>query len=132
MTRDEFKALTDKGVVLLDGATGSNMTKAGMPKGTSTELWILDHPEPLQELQRAYVEAGSQIVYAPTFCCNPYSMKNFGREKDVYELNGRLVALSKAAVGGKAYVAGDMTTIGKMMEPRGERGGEEWRGGNWF
>ena len=52
MTRDEFKALTDKGVVLLDGATGSNMTKAGMPKGTSTELWILDHPEPLQELQR--------------------------------------------------------------------------------
>lgn len=113
MTRDEFKALTDKGVVLLDGATGSNMTKAGMPKGTSTELWILDHPEPLQELQRAYVEAGSQIVYAPTFCCNPYSMKNFGREKDVYELNVRLVALSKAAVGGKAYVAGDMTTIGK-------------------
>ena len=85
MTRDEFKALTDKGVVLLDGATGSNMTKAGMPKGTSTELWILDHPEPLQELQRAYVEAGSQIVYAPTFCCNPYSMKNFGREKDVYD-----------------------------------------------
>ena len=47
-------------------------------------------------------------------------MKNFGREKDVYELNGRLVALSKAAVGGKAYVAGDMTTTGKMMEPRGE------------
>ena len=125
MTRDEFKALTDKGVVLLDGATGSNMTKAGMPKGTSTELWILDHPEPLQELQRAYVEAGSQIVYAPTFCCNPSSMKNFGREKDVYELNGRLVALSKAAVGGKAYVAGDMTTTGKMMEPRGEMTFEE-------
>ena len=120
MTREELKTLTDKGVVLLDGATGSNMTKAGMPKGTSTELWILEHPEPFLELQRAYVEAGSQIVYAPTFGCNPYSLKNFGRENEVLELNRRLVALSKEAVGGKAYIAGDMTTTGKMLEPRGE------------
>lgn len=125
MTKQEFKALTEKGVVLLDGATGSNMIRAGMPKGTSTELWILEHPKALTELQRAYAEAGSQIVYAPTFGLNPYSLKNFGKETEVQELNKRLVSLSREAVAGKAYVAGDMTTTGKMMEPRGEMTYEE-------
>lgn len=120
MTRQEFETLTGKGVVILDGATGSNMTKAGMPKGTSTELWILEHPDVLTDLQKAYVEAGSQIVYAPTFGCNPYSMKGYGKEKEIEELNLRLVNLSKKAVGGKAFVAGDMTTTGRMLEPRGD------------
>ena len=95
MTREELKTLTDKGVVLLDGATGSNMTKAGMPKGTSTELWILEHPEPFLELQRAYVEAGSQIVYAPTFGANRLKLADYGRENEVEELNARLVDISK-------------------------------------
>ena len=64
MTRQEFTELTDRGVVLLDGATGSNLIKAGMPRGISSEQWVLEHPEVLQELQRSYVEAGSRIVYA--------------------------------------------------------------------
>lgn len=81
MTRDEFKALTDKGVVLLDGATGSNMTKAGMPKGTSTELWILDHPEPLQELQRAYVEAGSPDRVCADLLLQPLQHEEFRQGK---------------------------------------------------
>ena len=68
MTRQEFDELTKKGVVLLDGATGSNLRKAGMPVGISSEQWVLENPRVLQELQSAYVEAGSQIVYAPTFC----------------------------------------------------------------
>lgn len=120
MTKQEFQELTAKGVVLLDGATGSNMTRAGMPKGVSTELWILEHPEHLLKLQSAYVEAGSQIVYAPTFGCNPFSMKNFGREGEIRELNEKLVAISRKAVDGRAFVAGDMTTTGKMLEPRGD------------
>ena len=64
MTREEFEQLAGAGVILLDGATGSNLTKAGMPKGVSTELWVLEHPDILANLQKAYVEAGSQIVYA--------------------------------------------------------------------
>ena len=70
MTREEFEQLAGAGVILLDGATGSNLTKAGMPKGVSTELWVLEHPDILANLQKAYVEAGSQIVYAPTFGAN--------------------------------------------------------------
>lgn len=120
MNRTEFEKLTRQGVIILDGATGSNLRKAGMPVGVSTELWILEHPEILQNLQKAYVEAGSQIVYAPTFTANRISLQNFDAQKRVVELNTKLVNISKKAVGSKAFVAGDVTTIGQLMEPRGD------------
>ena len=120
MTRQEFTELTDRGVVLLDGATGSNLIKAGMPRGISSEQWVLEHPEVLQELQRSYVEAGSRIVYAPTFAANRISLKNFGLEDRAVELNARLVQISREAVEGRAYVAGDLTTTGQLMEPKGD------------
>lgn len=108
------------GVILLDGATGSNLTLAGMPKGICTEMWVLEHPEPLISLQRAYAEAGSQIIYAPTFGANRINFARFGLQKEVREYNKRLVELSRKAVGGKALVAGDLTTTGQLLEPRGE------------
>lgn len=120
MTRQEFLEKAKEHVILLDGATGSNLRKAGMPVGISSEEWVLKNPEVLQELQRAYVEAGSEIVYAPTFAANRISLKNFGLEDKVTELNTRLVKISREAVGNKALVAGDLTTTGQLLEPRGD------------
>lgn len=119
MTRQQFDELTAKGVVILDGATGSNLRKAGMPVGISSEEWVLEHPSVLQELQRAYVDAGSQIVYAPTFAANRISLCNFNLQDRVIELNTKLVKISKDGVGDRALVAGDLTTTGQLMEPRG-------------
>ena len=119
MTRQEFDELTKKGVVLLDGATGSNLRKAGMPVGISSEQWVLENPGVLQELQRAYVEAGSQIVYAPTFAANRISLRNFNLQDRVVELNTKLVKISKDAVGSRALVAGDLTTTGQLLDPQG-------------
>lgn len=120
MTRQEFLEKAKEHVILLDGATGSNLRKAGMPVGISSEEWVLKNPEVLQELQRAYVEAGSEIVYAPTFAANRISLKNFGLEDKAPELNTRLVKISREAVGNKALVAGDLTTTGQLLEPRGD------------
>ena len=120
MTRQEFLAKAADHVLLLDGATGSNLRKAGMPVGISSEEWVLKNPEVLKELQRAYVEAGSEIVYAPTFGANRISLMNFGLEKQVTEMNRRLLAISKEAGGARALVAGDLTTTGKLLEPRGD------------
>lgn len=120
MTRREFLEKAKDHVILLDGATGSNLRKAGMPVGISSEEWVLKNPGVLQELQRAYVEAGSEIVYAPTFAANRISLKNFGLEKKVTEINSRLVKISKDAVGNHALVAGDLTTTGQLLEPRGD------------
>lgn len=119
MTRQEFDELTKKGVVLLDGATGSNLRKAGMPVGISSEQWVLENPKVLQELQNAYVEAGSQIVYAPTFAANRISLRNFNLQDRVVELNTKLVKISKDGVGNRALVAGDLTTTGQLLEPQG-------------
>lgn len=120
MTKQEFWDLTQQGIVLLDGATGSNLRKAGMPVGIPTEVWALEHPDIIQGLQRSYVEAGSQIIYAPTFSANRISLSMHQMQDRLEELNTKLVALSKEAAAGRALVAGDMTTTGKLLEPRGE------------
>ena len=119
MTRSEFQALLDKGPVILDGATGSNLRASGMPVGVCTEQWVLEHPEVLQNLQRAYVEAGSQIVYVPSFSANRLSLGMYGLEDRLAEMNRALVQLSRDAVGGRAYVAGDMATCGKPVDVEG-------------
>ena len=119
MTRSEFQALLRNGTVILDGATGSNLRASGMPVGVCTEQWVLEHPEVLQDLQRAYVEAGSQIVYAPSFSANRLSLSMYALEDKLAEMNRALVQLSRDAVGGRAYVAGDMATCGKPVDVEG-------------
>lgn len=78
MTNEAFQALLARGPVLLDGATGSNLMRAGMPRGICTEVWVTEHPEPLLALQRDYIAAGSQIIYAPTFCANRRGLARCG------------------------------------------------------
>ena len=119
MKREEFAALCSTRPLLLDGATGSNLMKRGMPRGVCTELWIDAHPEILLDLQREYVAAGSDIIYAPTFSANRHTLQREGLGDQVSDLNRRLVALSRQAAGGKALVAGDMTTTGVPLEPNG-------------
>jgi len=120
MTKQEFVELAKQKILILDGATGSNLSKAGMPKGICTEEWALAHPEAVIDLQRSYIEAGSDIVYAPTFGANRASLKRFGLEERLEELNHKLVQLSKEAAEDKAYVAGDITTIGYPVTDEGE------------
>ena len=117
MTRSEFAAKLAQGPLLLDGATGSNLMKAGMPKGVCAETWILDHPQAILDLQRAYVAAGSQVLLAPTFTAGRIYLSQHGLEGELKELNRRLVALSREAAQGKAWVAGDMTTMGRADVP---------------
>lgn len=112
--------------LILDGATGTELYRRGMPKGVCTEQWVLEHPEVLQELQRAYVAAGSQVVYAPTFGANAAALKRHGIPADqVPELNRRLVAISREAVGDRALVAGDLSPTGLFLLPFGEATFEE-------
>ena len=117
MTKEHFYKLFTNGPVLLDGATGSNLMKMGMPRGVCTEAWVAEHPETILQLQRAYAEAGSQIVYAPTFSANRHSLGRHGLSDRVIELNQKLVRISKEVEG--VLVAGDMTTTGVPMEPLG-------------
>lgn len=108
-------------VIVLDGATGTNLQKAGMPTGVCPEQWILEHPQTLIDLQKAYVEAGTDIVYAPTFTASRIKLEEYGLEDRLEEMNRALVALSREAVAGSgALVAGDLTMTGKQLAPIGD------------
>lgn len=109
LTKKEFSAFLEK-TVLLDGATGSELQKAGMPRGCCTEEWILANPEALINLQRRYALAGSNILYAPTFQAQPIALERVNLHKQTETINAHLVALTKAAANG-ALVAGNLTTL---------------------
>ena len=125
MTKQEFKELVGKQLLFLDGATGSNLQKRGMPSGVCPEQWILEHEDIFIGLQKEYVEAGTKVLYAPTFTSNRIKLQEFGLEDQIQEMNHKLVALSKRAADGKAWVAGDLTMTGQQLKPMGTMEFEE-------
>ena len=117
LTKEQFHEHLAGGPVYLDGATGSNLQKAGMPRGCCTEEWILNNPEALVQLQRQYVKAGSRILYAPTFQAQPIALEKVGLADQTEEVNRQLVALTRS-VSPDALVAGDITTLASFIDSR--------------
>ena len=110
LTKEQFYALLAERPLLLDGATGSNLQKAGMPKGCCTEEWVLHHPDALVSLQRRYAAAGSDIIYAPTFQAQPIALEKVGLAERCEKINAELVRLSRSAAP-DCLIAGDLTTL---------------------
>lgn len=126
MTKEEFQKFVESGhPVYLDGATGSNLLKRGMPAGVCPEEWILGHKEVLLALQKEFAEAGSHVIYAPTFSANAVKLREYGLEDRIGQMNQELVAISKEAAGGKCLVAGDLTMTGEQLAPMGTMDFEE-------
>lgn len=115
LTKAEFQEKIAAGIRIMDGATGSNLRLMGMPRGCSTEQWVLAHPDVLLNLQRQYADAGSQIIYAPTFQAQPIALKALGWEQDTEKINARLVTLTREAAPG-CLVAGDITTLAAFCD----------------
>lgn len=118
MTKQQFREIVSKGIVILDGATGTLLQGQGMPTGVCPEKWVLENPQSIVNVQKQYVESGSDIIYTFTFGANEIKLKEFNLN-DVVGMNRELVRLSKKASGGKALVAGDMAPTGQLMEPFG-------------
>ena len=122
MTFEEFQKLSTE-YLYLDGATGSNLLKAGMPRGTCSELWISEHREVLLKLQKQYVEAGADILYAPTFTANRIKLAEYGLQDELQDMVRRLTEISREAAscaGRSVYVAGDLTMTGAQLKPVGD------------
>lgn len=130
MTREEFIQLANENFLILDGATGSNLQKAGMKSGVCPETWILEHKQIFIDLQKAYLKAGTNILYAPTFTCNRIKLAEYQLENEIESVNKELVRLSKEAIrqakeegliekDAKVFVAGDVTMTGQQLEPMG-------------
>ena len=124
MTREEFITLSKDHILYLDGATGSNLVKAGMPSGVCPEQWILEHQDVMLQLQKDYVQAGTNILYAPTFTANRVKLAEYHLEKNMTSMIRDLVAISRKAAestpGHPVYVAGDLTMTGEQLKPMGK------------
>ena len=119
MTKQEFQKLTEN-LLFLDGATGSNLMAQGMPRGICTERWVIEHKDVIQKLQKAQIEAGSRMIYAPKFGGNRLNLRQQGLENKIQEINSTLVSYSREIAENKAFVAGDITTSGQFVTADGE------------
>jgi len=124
MTKADFLNIAGNNILYLDGATGSNLVKAGMPSGVCPEQWILEHKDIMLSLQREYVQAGTDILLAPTFTANRIKLAEYGLENKIEGMICELVAISKMAAESasdrKVYVAGDLTMTGEQLRPMGK------------
>ncbi len=123
MNHLEFEQLAGQGMVL-DGATGSNLQKRGMPSGVCPEQWIIQNADVMVELQKEFIQAGTNVLYAPTFSGNRIKLAEYGLEEKLEEMNRALVEISRRAVteadrDGDVYVAGDLTMTGQQLYPVG-------------
>ena len=87
MTKQEWKQLVSDKIIYLDGAMGSNLIKRGMPQGVCPEKWIIENRDIVVGLQREYVEAGTNILYAPTFTANRPKLQEYGLQDSLIEIN---------------------------------------------
>lgn len=107
--------MQNRDFLILDGGMGTMLQAKGLPLGGVPELWNLERPDDITAIHRAYVEAGSDVVYANTFGCNRLKMERTGHT--VQELIPAAIACARNS--GAKYVALDIGPIGHMLEPTG-------------
>jgi len=111
--------LERRGVLLADGATGTNYQDMGIESGVAPEEWVFDAPENVGDLHRRFAEAGSDLVLTCTFGASPVRLRDGRLAGRVAELNTRAAEIARGAVGDGVLVAGSMGPTGQLVEPLG-------------
>lgn len=120
--------LKEQGVLLTDGATGSNLFEVGLETGESPELWNDLHPERVADLCRRFIDAGSDIVLTNSFGGTRYRLKLHDAGHRVAELNEKAARIARQLAdraGRKVLVGGSMGPTGEIMQPLGTLGRED-------
>ena len=125
MNRKKFRDLCLTRPLILDGATGTELIKQGLPNGVSPEFWVYENPQSIINVQKAYKEAGSDIVYVPTFGGNRAKLAEFGLDDRLFDINRTLCSYSREAVGESCMIFGDIAPTGELIEPFGPLAFEE-------
>ncbi len=120
----KFLDIMKKRLLILDGATGTELQKRGMPAGVCPELWCIENPLVIGSVHGDYARAGSDVVYTCSFGANRFKLGEYG-ERDARSVNRRLALIAKEALRGKALIAGDIGPTGHFIQPFGEVDFEE-------
>lgn len=114
--------LAERAWLLADGATGSNLFMRGLQSGDAPELWNESRPEVIAELERAFVEAGADIILTNTFGGTRYRLKLHQAEHRVAELNEKAARIARGVADGAGrtvLVGGSIGPTGEILEPIG-------------
>ncbi len=114
-----LEKLASGAVLVADGATGTMLQAAGLPTGLPGEAWVLEAPEQILALHRAYLAAGSQLILTSTFGGTRLRLQRAGLQARVPEINRQAAELARKAAGDDVYVGGDIGPTGEMMKPLG-------------
>jgi 5-methyltetrahydrofolate--homocysteine methyltransferase len=121
----EFYDIARNGIAISDGAMGTLLQSKGLTGEMCPELWNIERPEEIIAIQKAYVEAGAQMLTTNSLGGNRIKLANYGLEKRVAEINAAAIKVSKKAAGGKAIVTASIGPTGKFIEPIGPMTFEE-------
>lgn len=116
---DLRKKMAEPGIIILDGATGTELQKLGLPAGMSPELWNLDNPEAVKQHYRAYVEAGSDAILTNSFGGTRARLEFENAGDRVHEINVAAAQLAREVAGDSILVLGSMGPTGQLMDPLG-------------
>lgn len=114
--------IAEKGVLLADGATGTNLFAAGLEAGEAPELWNEAHPERITKLHQDFVDAGADIILTNTFGGTRHRLKLHHAQDRVFDLNKRAAEIARAVAdnaGRKVIVAGSVGPTGELLLPLG-------------
>jgi 5-methyltetrahydrofolate--homocysteine methyltransferase len=108
------------GVLLSDGAMGTQLQQAGLASGHCGEAWNLDHPDRILKIQRAYAEAGADCILTNTFGASRIMLNRHGEADRTSDINRAAVSIARQALNGRGFVFGDIGPFGGLMEPYGD------------
>lgn len=121
MTTNRFlERLNSDEILVLDGATGTNLQRRGLPSGMPSDLWVLDNPAAVRQLHADFLAAGSDIILTNTFGSSRLHLGHAGLAGRFEETNRRAVELLREVVQGTpALAAGSLGPLGEMLQPFG-------------
>ncbi len=118
---ETFLSMLESGrIIVADGAMGTMLQAAGLPVGMAPEAWLLENPDAVVGVHRAYVEAGAELILTCTFGGNRVRLERSGLSARVAEVNRRAVEIARRAADGRAWVAGDIGPLGELLAPLGK------------
>ncbi len=117
------KLISDKGCLIADGATGTNLFSMGLDSGHPPELWNIEFPERVYSNHQSFIDAGSDLILTNSFGANRFRLALHKAENRVHELNFAAASIARIAADGSErtiLVAGSIGPTGEILEPLGE------------
>ena len=108
------------GILVGDGALGTQLIARGLGPGEAPESLNLSRPDLLEEIARGYLEAGADFVTTNTFGASPARLRRYGLDGRIEEINRAAVEVARRAAAGRAYVAGSVGPSGRLLAPYGD------------